>query len=375
MSNGKPSKINKLLFGTQEPLKIIPGILFAIMIMVVALLAAGQLNKILPYENNVVSDIFIAVVLGLLVRNIVPLPTALTPGFTFGVKKLLRLGIILMGIRLSILELLKIGAISLGLIVVCIAAALIITSLVAKRIGVSEKLGTLVAAGTSICGVSAIMATSPVIEADEEETAYAVATITVFGMLATMCYPYLTEWAFHLDAQQAGFFLGTSVHDTAQATASAIIYDELWQEKASAFKIAVTTKLVRNIFMLAVIPFLGMWYARKNAKQMTGKRPTLSSVVPFFVLGFVIMAVVRSLGDWGFSGDNANWPEIVAFVKKSAHYLIAVAVACIGLSTNVKKLAKLGVKPFICGLIAAVSVGGVSLFLVTLFKEYLHHAV
>jgi uncharacterized integral membrane protein (TIGR00698 family) len=252
---------------------------------------------------------------------------------------------------------------------------LVITGLVAKQIGIRSELGTLIAAGTSICGVSAIMATSPVIGADEEETAYAVATITFFGILATIIYPYLTELVFHLDAAQAGFFLGTSVHDTAQSTASSVIYDQLWKGKTSAgvtaADIAITTKLVRNTFMIAVIPFLGLRYAGKNTKTIAGNIPSRTSIIPFFVFGFIIMGMVRSLGDYGFGTDAALWNEVVHCIKKSAEYLIGIAVACIGLSTNIRKLLTLGIKPFLCGLIAAASVGGVSLLLVSLFENYL----
>ena len=123
--------------------------------------------------------------------------------------------------------------------------------------------------------------------------------------------------------------------------------------------------------MIAVIPFLGFWYAKKNAQHTSAGKPKLSSVIPFFVIGFVIMGVVRSLGDYGFGAEDASWKEVVSIIKESAKYLVAIAVACIGLNTNIRKLLKLGFRPFLCGLIAAVSVGGVSLLLVKLFGSYL----
>jgi uncharacterized integral membrane protein (TIGR00698 family) len=297
-------------------------------------------------------------------------------GIRFGLKKLLRFGIILMGIRLSIFAVLKIGALAVGMVIVCITAALVITMLIAKKVGIGEKLGTLIAAGTSICGVSAIVATAPTIEAEEEEVAYAVGTITIFGILATIVYPYLAELALHLPVTGAGFFLGTSVHDTSQVTASSLIYDQLWSNKTASgltgADIAITTKLVRNTFMVAVIPFLGFWFARKNAGETPGRKIQIVKYIPLFVIGYVMMGVVRSVGDGVFGVDkDTYWYGCWHFVKSSATYVIAVAIACIGLNTDIKRLTKLGYKPFVCGLIAAMSVGMVSWLLVTQFGNYL----
>jgi uncharacterized integral membrane protein (TIGR00698 family) len=290
-------------------------------------------------------------------------------------KKLLRFGIILMGIRLSIFTVLKIGGLAVCMVVVCITAALVITMFIARKIGVSDKLGTLIAAGTSICGVSAIVATSPVIDAKEEETAYAVGTITIFGILATITYPYLIELVLHLPVEQAGFFLGTAIHDTSQVTATSLIYDQLWSLKSpeglTGADIAITTKLVRNTFMMLVIPFLGFWYGRKNNSKIPGKKIQIIKYLPLFVVGYILMGIVRSLGDFTFGAESTGWYNSWHFIKMSATYVITVAIACVGLNTDIRKLSKLGYKPFFCGLIAALSVGVVSWLLVTQFGRYL----
>ena len=124
----------------------------------------------------------VAIILSLITRNTVRLPQSFSAGIAFGVKRLLRLGIILMGIRLSVFSVLEISLLALGMVILCIVSALATTVFIARRIGVSERLGTLIAAGTSICGVSAIVATSPAINAKEEETTYAVGTITICGV-------------------------------------------------------------------------------------------------------------------------------------------------------------------------------------------------
>ena len=114
------------------------------------------------------------------------------------------------------------------MVIVCIISSVFVTMLLVKRINVSKKLGVLIASGTSICGVSAIIATAPAIEADEEETTYAIGTITIIGLIATLIYPYITELVLNLNVVQAGFFIGMSIHDTSQVTGAALIYDQLW---------------------------------------------------------------------------------------------------------------------------------------------------
>ena len=371
----KKSNLKDLWFGNQDLSSLIPGVILAVVIMLVAGFLTSSLGNILPWEKNPLSLILLAIIVGLIIRNVIALPKYFEPGIKFGVKKLLRFGIILMGIRLSIFAVLKIGAFAVGMVIICIASALLITMFLAKKMGITEKLGVLIAAGTSICGVSAIVATGPTIEAEEEEISYAVATITIFGILATIAYPYLTELVLHLSVIGAGFFMGTAVNDTSQVTATALIYDQLWQNKTSSgltgADIAITTKLVRNTFMMVVIPFLGFWFARrKTEKVFSNKQFQIMKYVPAFVIGYLIMGVFRSVGDWGF-GDSEAWISSWKFVKMSAGYVIATSIACVGLSTDIKKLAKLGYKPFVCGLMAAVSLGAISWFLVTQFSGYL----
>jgi uncharacterized integral membrane protein (TIGR00698 family) len=375
MKRGVYAVLKNVLFGNQNILVLLPGVAVAVLVMLAGAVVAGAIGKAMGWKESLLSPILVAIIIGLVVRNVVALPAGLEPGIKFGLSKLLRLGIILMGIRLSILSVLKIGAAAVGMVFVCIVAGLAITAFVAKKLGISEKLATLVAAGTSICGVSAILASAPTIEAEEEEIAYAVGTITVFGMLATMMYPYMTESVLHLSPAAAGFFLGTSVHDTSQVTASALIYDQLWTHRTATgltgADIAITTKLVRNTFMVFVIPILGYLFARKSARQGSAKGLQIAKYIPLFVLGYILVVLLRSLGDYTFGTASASWTSACGVVKTSATYLIAIAVSCIGLNTNIRRLAKLGYKPFVCGLIAAVSVGAVSWLLVTSLGSHL----
>jgi uncharacterized integral membrane protein (TIGR00698 family) len=312
----------------------------------------------------------------MLLRNIIKFPPIFEPGFQFCVAKLLRLGIIFLGIRLSIVAIAKIGLVAVIVVLICITSGIVLASLYARAFKVSNRLGTLIAAGTAICGVSAIVATSPTIGAKEEETAYAISTITIFGLLATLVYPYISELVLRLNLGQAGIFLGTAVHDTSQVTGAAFIYDQIWNREVS--RIAITTKLVRNTFMMAVIPILSVMYARRtsDADQATGKVNVLK-LFPTFVLGFLAFAIFRSIGDvfargetgrFLFWGSPESWSAFYSGVKDAATYLLSIAIAAAGLSTQFSKLRRLTIKPFLIGLLTAVSIGLISFILVQILR-------
>jgi uncharacterized integral membrane protein (TIGR00698 family) len=368
----KLAGISFALFGTRRPLAIVPGFLFAAALTVAAHLLSAGIGKLLSGKANPFGPILLAIILGLAAGNLVRPPVVFREGIAFGVKKLLRFGIILMGIRLSIMAVLRIGAVAVGLVALCIVAALAVTIGLARWIGISRKLGTLIAAGTSICGVSAIVATAPAIGASEEETAYAIGSVTIFGLLATLVYPYLVELVLRFDVIQAGFFLGSAIHDTSQVTGASLIYDQLWGHQAASglngSEIAVTTKLVRNTFLIAVVPLLGYWSARTREQKEGGAvRARIRDYLPLFVMGYVLLALVRSLGDLAFGSGSTIWVGIHTGIGDLATYAIGVAIACVGLHTDMRKMARLGWKPLLVGLVAAASVGVVSGALVTVF--------
>jgi uncharacterized integral membrane protein (TIGR00698 family) len=379
-------KILNTLFGTEKVLTVIPGALTAIAVMLLSLLAAKYLGEFFKAQLNLhqspVSTFLLAIILGMLLRNIIKFPKIFEPGFKFCVAKLLRLGIIFLGIRLSILAIAKIGLVAVIVVVICITSGIVLVSLFARAFKVSNRLGTLIAAGTAICGVSAIVATAPTIGAKEEETAYAISTITIFGLVATLVYPYLAELVLKLNLGQAGIFLGTAVHDTSQVTGAAFIYDQIWNREVS--KIAITTKLVRNTFMMAVIPILSVMYARRNSMDQATdgvpsavKKVNVLKLFPTFVLGFLAFAIFRSIGDvfaggqsgrFLFWGSPESWSSFYSVVAEAATYLLSIAIAAAGLSTQFSKLKQLTLKPFLIGLLAAVSVGLISFILVQILR-------
>src|SRR5699024_2592883 len=195
-------------------IKLLPGLFACLVIMLIGIYVAEligfmmkQLGMLSPESKTPVSGIFIAIIVGIIIRNTIGLTDIFSKGISFSVNYALRAGIVLLGLRLSLLEALKLGALGIPLIVACISAGLFLTLYLTNKMKQSNRLGTLIACGTGICGVTAIMATSPVIEAKEDEISYAVANITVFGLTGMVLYPFLANFIFADDPVKAGMFL------------------------------------------------------------------------------------------------------------------------------------------------------------------------
>jgi uncharacterized integral membrane protein (TIGR00698 family) len=333
--------------------KFLPGLT-----LLAALAAPAMLvqSRITLGGRTVVSAVAIAIVVGVLLRNLVGLPEACRPGVTFAVKRLLRIGIALLGAQLSLGQVLRTGGAAVLVVALCIVLAIVAVRFVSMRMGLSDRLGTLLGVGTSICGVSAIVATAPAIEARQEETSVAVATITVFGLLAVLVYPLVGRMLGLTD----GFFgtwAGTAVNDTSQVVATGLIFSQ------QAGEVATVVKLTRNLFMAPVIVVLSSLHlarARRagGAEARRGGVP-LKTAVPGFVLGFLAMAVLNSLGAFPSPALDA--------IKVASGWLIVMALAGVGAETHVAGLRTMGLRPFYAGLCAATFMAAVSFALIALF--------
>lgn len=376
----KPNTVENILFGTtiDRVPSLIPGVILAAAVVVAAVAIADAVNNLLGFKG-LVSFILIAIVLGMLIRNTVGLSPVFAPGVTFSLKKLLRLGIILLGIRLSVVDVLEIGVFGIPIVVGAVVTGLVVATLATRRLGLSDRLGTLIAIGTAICGATAIVATAPGIRAKEEEVTYAIANITVFGVAAMLIYPFLGNAIFGGDVVQVGLFLGTSIHETAQVAGAGLIYDQSFDVTTtpSAADIAIVTKLVRNVLMVVIIPVITYVYVNRQRQQgeEVGEGTRIIDMIPIFILGFLAMAAFRSIGDAGVESSGSAygiwnpeaWDDLVHSIRTAAEYLLAMAMAAVGLGTSFTQLKGLGFKPFIVGIVAAVAVGAVSIALVFAF--------
>jgi uncharacterized integral membrane protein (TIGR00698 family) len=347
--------------------EIIPGVALAAGLALIARAVSRFIGvDLLDFEKSPVSAIMLAIAIGLLVRNTVGLPRVYDDGLRFCIRGLLRVGVALLGIRLSLFAAGSIGLLALPIVVACIVSALTVVAAAGAALGLPRRLTSLIAVGTSICGVSAIVATAPVVGADDDETAYSVACITIFGMLALFAYPFFAHWFFDGDTLQMGLFLGTAIHDTAQVAGAGLMAEQQFGDPR-AMDTAIVVKLVRNLFMIGVIPLMAILH-RSDAGA--AQRPQWYRLIPGFVVGFVAMVALRTLGDAGERAfgilDEEAWSRLVVGCTQLASWCLMFAMAGVGLGTRFSSLRRLGWKPLAAGLVAALCVGGVSATLITL---------
>jgi len=285
----------------------LPGVAAAFAVMLAGFWLADLIGQqILAAQgltgSSPVSGVPVAIVLGLLLRNTLPLPGWLAPGLKFATTNILRAGIVLVGIRLSVFDVLKLGIAGLPVVLAAIITGVLFVTWFNKRLGLPPRLGTLIAAGTSICGVTAIVSTAPAIDADEREVAYAVANVVAFGLIGMLVYPYLAH-SLLSTSESIGLFLGTAVHDTSQVMGAALTYKQVYGDDI-VLRVATVTKLTRNLFLAVVIPLLTWMHMRSNAVGSGGIGGVVS-LVPGFVAGFIGMAILRSIGDATLASSGA----------------------------------------------------------------------
>ena len=350
---------------------IFPGIALA---LIFCLFSQG-INNVLAIEifgtpKSPISTVLIAILLGILMGNAFTPRPGMMIGLDFTQQYILKLGIIFLGIRLSFEEFIKFGSIAIPLIIFCIVGVLILVKLLIKKVSISSKMSYLIAIGTSVCGATAIVATAPVINAKKSEVAYAIANITLFGVIAMIVYPYFAEWYFDNDSLKTGLFLGTSIHETSQVAAAGLIYDQQFNNPET-LNVATVTKLIRNTFLVIMIPLFAFLYNRGGVKD---KKYSILSIFPYFVLGFIGMIIVRNLGDQFFSIENNSysiWNGFIGYIKILATVFLTMAMAAVGISINLNELKSMGYKPFLVGLIAAITVGIISLIYIETITKFI----
>ena len=350
--------------------RIFPGVTLAL----VFFLFSQGINNVLAIEifgtpKSPISTVLIAILLGILMGNAFTPRPGMMVGLDFTQQYILKLGIICLGIRLSFEEFIKFGSIAIPLIIVCIIGVLILIKLLIKKVPISSKMSYLIAIGTSVCGATAIVATAPVINAKKTEIAYAIANITLFGVIAMIAYPYFAEWYFNNEDLKAGLFLGTSIHETSQVAAAGLIYDQQFNSPET-LNVATVTKLIRNTFLVIMIPLFAFLYNRGEVKN---KSYSIFDIFPYFVLGFIGMILVRNVGDQIFSNENENyfiWMNTIEYLKILATTFLTMAMAAVGISINLSELKSMGYKPFVVGFIAAVTVGIISLIYIETLSKF-----
>ena len=313
------------------------------------------LGKIFPIVGGPVFAILLGMVITLLVRD----KSALQSGITFVSKKILQYAVILLGFGMNLSVILQTGKQSLPIILATITTSLVVAWVLHKILHVPGKISTLIGVGSSICGGSAIAATAPVIDADDEEVAQSISVIFFFNMLAALFFPMLgTVLGFSQTSGEAfGIFAGTAVNDTSSVTAAASTWDSMYNLGSATLDKAVTVKLTRTLAIIPITLGLSFIRAQKKAKEgMKSSSFSLKRTFPMFILYFVIAAIITTV-----CVHNGIDAQVFHPIKELSKFMIIMAMAAIGLNSNVIQLIKTGGKPIIIGASCWCGITAVSL--------------
>lgn len=312
------------------------------------------LGKAIP----VVGAPVFGIVLGMVLMRFLPARDQLKSGITFTSKKVLQYAVILLGFGLNLSVVLETGKQSLPIICSTIAISLIMAWLLRKVMHVPGKIATLIGVGSSICGGSAVAATAPVIEADDEEVAQAISVIFLFNVIAALIFPALGGLiGFDTTSGESfGIFAGTAVNDTSSVTATASTWDSLYGLGSQTLDKAVTVKLTRT---LAIIPItLVLALVRAKREKATSNNFSFKRAFPMFILWFVVASLITTICT--ALGVNAS---VFTPLKTLSKFFIVMAMTAIGLNTDIVKLVKNGGKPIALGFGCWVSIIAVSLLM------------
>jgi len=290
-----------------------------------------------------------AILIGLLISNSIGIPAIFRAGvatYEFWLKA----GIVLLGARFLIGDVLKLGGLSLGLVFIEITLSLVFMTLLGRAFKLKPKLITLLAVGSSICGVSAIIATQGTIDADEEDSSYAIAAILALGAISLFLFPLIGH-TLHLSDRGYGLWAGLAVDNTAEASAAGALYSD------AAGKVAVLAKTCRNAMIgFVVLGYALYWASKGQAAKVGNKAAFLWSKFPKFILGFLLISVLASIGFFAK-------PQIAA-IGNLSRWAFLLTFAGVGLRTNLRELGKQGIRPFAVGAIGEVAIAALTLGLV-----------
>lgn len=281
-------------------------------------------------------------------------------GIKFTSKKILQTAVVLLGFGLPLTQIAQVGATSLPVIVSTITASLLTAFILCRALHVPNRTATLIGVGSSICGGSAIAATAPVIKANDQEVAHAISVVFLFNVLAALIFPTLGD-AIGMTNDGFGLFAGTAVNDTSSVTAAAAVWDGM-HEGANALDYATIVKLTRTLAIIPITFVLALWVASREKKtagvngQPTQNGFSLKRALPTFIVLFLCASIVATVA-------SATGVDMAVFepLKLASKFFIVMAMAAIGLNTDVVGLVKSGAKPIVLGAACWIAIASVSL--------------
>lgn len=340
------------------------GILICAAVAGISTLLAGV--NIGGFSFEVIGAPVFAIIIGMVITSIFKNFAAnerMKDGITFTSKKILQWAVIILGFTLNIKTVLAVGGQSLPVIISTIAVSLITAAIMCKLLKVDKKVSILVGVGSSICGGSAIAATAPVIDADDEEIAQSISVIFLFNVIAALIFPTFGN-AIGLSNDGFALFAGTAVNDTSSVTAAASAWDSMKETNGMVLAQATTVKLTRTLAIIPITLVLAFMRTRE-AKKAGGESAKISmkKIFPWFILYFVMASLITTLVSVMPSGGFTDFYNeyFVKGAKWLAKFFIAMAMCAIGLNTNIVNLVKKGGKPIAMGFVCWMAITAVSL--------------
>lgn len=333
---------------------LLPGLFFAIALALAA--------KAVSYASGgEISAILLAVVLGILWRNIAGIGAWADTGVGFAGTHLLRAGIALIGLRLTLALLTGVSLAALPLVLACIAVALVSAMAFGRLFGVATGLRQLLAVGTAICGCTAIVAIAPILRSRQQDVGIAIACIVLFGSLAMVGYPWIAHTVFAEEVAAAGMFFGAAIQDTSQVVGAAMIYAQQF-EAPDAVAVAGLTKFIRTFGLLILVPATAMWMARGEAKaDHAASRGLRARAMPWFVVAFIALVGVRTAGDVWL--DGPAWGLLLRTASQASEMLLLCGMAAVGLGITFSHLREAGWRPLAVAFLSAAATGAVAIAL------------
>ncbi|WP_368490476.1 YeiH family protein [Clostridium sp. BJN0013] len=322
------------------------GIIFALIIAIPAWL----IGSIFPIIGSPVLGILFGMILAFWKR-----PNYLDEGIIYTSKKLLQYSIILMGFSMNFFNVFKVEKQTVVLMIFTLSASLITAYIIGKLLKINDKTATLIGVGSSICGGSAIAATAPVINANEQEVAHSISTIFLFNAIAAFLFPLIGH-LFNMSNECFGLWSGTAVNDTSSVVAAGYSYSN------TAGNLAVIVKLTRTLAIVPITLLLAIYTSKKETKN---KKVSYSmiKIFPWFVLGFIAASVINTFVPFPI--------EVTKFLSQIGKFIIVMAMVSVGLNTNIRELVQNAVKPiflgFICWIVLSLTSLGVQHFIMSIF--------
>lgn len=332
-------------------LKFIKNNWAGLLICLAIAVPAWFLGKALDIIGGPVFAILIGMIIALFLKGKAKDRTA--PGINFTSKKILQFAVVLLGFGMNLSVIVSTGKQSLPIILATISTSLIIAFVLCKVMKIPVKSATLVGVGSSICGGSAIAATAPVIDADDEEIAQSISVIFLFNVIAALIFPTLGG-AIGLSNEGFGLFAGTAINDTSSVTAAAVAWDGI--HGSNTLDTATVVKLTRTLAIIPITLVLALMRIRRERKnKVEGKKIDFKKIFPLFILFFILASVVTTVFKLPVSVTDP--------LKEASKFFIVMAMVAIGLNTNIVKLVKSGGKPIFLGLCCWAGITGVSLLM------------